>query len=115
MRLHGCAVFAFQRVDRVECEIVGELFVCAHCLKADHFQLQSPPHLPPVDFAQGMLSRAKKRARNGGTRQGLWNAFRKVISPVRILVLIVPSGSPVLPAISEWLRPSKYAISRALR
>ena len=30
-------------------------------------------------------------------------------------VLTVPSGSPVISAISEWVRPSKKAISRVLR
>ena len=40
------------------------------------------------------------------------NAFLSVSSALRILVLTVPSGSPVISAISECVRPSKKAISR---
>ena len=36
-------------------------------------------------------------------------------SALRMRVLTVPSGSPVISAISEWVRPSKKAISRVLR
>src|SRR5215208_5208278 len=36
-------------------------------------------------------------------------------SPRRILVLIVPSGSPNASAISRWVMPRKYAISIASR
>src|SRR5205807_3315912 len=44
-----------------------------------------------------------------------FKAFRKASRPARMRVLIVPSGSPVLVAISVWVRPSKNAISRACR
>ena len=43
------------------------------------------------------------------------NAFLSVINALRILVLTVPSGSPVISAISECVSPSKNAISRVLR
>src|SRR5882672_3690251 len=35
------------------------------------------------------------------------NTLRSACNPVRIRVLIVPSGSPVLAAISVWVSPSK--------
>src|SRR5205085_4591878 len=38
-----------------------------------------------------------------------WIAFRTLMSAVLIRVLIVPRGSPVWAAISEWLSPSKNA------
>ena len=44
-----------------------------------------------------------------------WNAFLSVNSALRIRVLTVPSGSPVISAISECVRPSKNAISKVLR
>ena len=34
-------------------------------------------------------------------------ALRSASNPARILVLMVPSGSPVLAAISVWVKPSK--------
>src|SRR5215472_2858705 len=43
------------------------------------------------------------------------NAFLKASNPVRMRVLMVPSGSPVLPAISVCVMPSKNAISSVLR
>ena len=35
-----------------------------------------------------------------------WKAFLNVVRALRILVFTVPSGSPVISAISEWVRPS---------
>src|SRR5215470_1827896 len=64
-----------QRTERVQRQVIRELFVHAHAA----------------------------------------NTFLKTSSPVRILVFIVPNGSPVFSAISLWLSPSKYAISRAER
>ena len=43
------------------------------------------------------------------------NAFLSVDSALRIRVLTVPSGSPVISAISECVRPSKNAISSVFR
>ena len=44
-----------------------------------------------------------------------WNAFLSVSRALRMRVFTVPSGSPVISAISECVRPSKKAISRVLR
>src|SRR5665213_2151729 len=41
-----------------------------------------------------------------------WKAFLSESSALRMRVLTVPSGSPVISAISLWVRPSKKAISR---
>ncbi len=43
------------------------------------------------------------------------NAFLSVVSALRILVFTVPSGSPVISAISECVSPSKNAISSVFR
>src|ERR1700761_5776642 len=48
-------------------------------------------------------------------RSHAWKAFLSVRIALRILVFTVPSGSPVISAISEWVRPSKKAISNVLR
>ena len=39
------------------------------------------------------------------------SSFLRLNSALRIRVFTVPSGSPVISAISEWVSPSKYAIS----
>ncbi len=43
------------------------------------------------------------------------NLVRKACSPLRMRVLIVPSGAPVFSAISTCVSPWKYASSSALR
>src|SRR5579859_826919 len=75
-----------------------------------------------VRLQRGQSLRVIERA-HGVERQGLsvlWmhahaNTFLRASKPVRMRVLTVPSGSPVLPAISECVMPSKNAISSALR
>src|SRR6185437_1473143 len=93
------------------------------CVGAQGFQLAAAlAACAQMSFKLGPLLRIIECA-HGIERQRfseLWmpvhaNAFLKASNPVRMRVLTVPRGSPVLPAISVCVMPSKNAISSVLR
>ena len=110
-------LLTLQRAHRIQGEILAELFVRAHFRK-NCLHLRTPegaPSLRALCARVGILTSFPAFPNRVSGRLHVPNAFLSVINAARILVLIVPSGSPVFAAISEWLSPSKYAISIALR